>query len=181
MVEGYRFVDGLLADGRDPLAQGESRSLLEINHIVLCGLSPERRTENEEHVAATEARFYDDHEAGADGFYDWLKRSRGGLPEEFAARLYVRMVSSPQMFIEGNQRTATLCASHVLAAHGEPPLVAHPAFMPVAAACRRVDRRRLWGPVYGWFAVRRLTALLRGRPGIDYALDGPAPWRRLRR
>lgn len=171
MLEGYRFVDSLLAEGRDPLALGESQNLLEINHIVLCGRSPERRAENAEHIAATEARFYDDHEAGADGFYDWLDRRRGGTPEEFAARLYVRMVSSPQLFIEGNQRTAALCASHVLAAGGEPPLVAHAAFIPIAEACRRVNRRRLWGPVYGYFAMRRIAALLRGRPGLGYMLD----------
>jgi hypothetical protein len=170
MLEGYRFVDGLLAEGRDPLAVGESQCLLEINHIVLCGLSPARRLENAEHLAATETRFYGDHEAGADGFYDWLDQRRGGTPVAFAACLYVRMVSSPQMFIEGNQRTAALCASHALAAGGEPPLVPDASFGPVAAACRRVDRSRFSGAVAGWFAERRLAALLRDRPGAGCML-----------
>jgi hypothetical protein len=169
MIEGYRFVDGLLAAGRDPLAMGESHSLLELNHIVLCGPAPARSAEHAEHVAATEVRFYDDREAGADSFYDWLDRHRGGDAVAFAARLYVRMASSPQLFIEGNQRTALLCASHALAAAGEAPMVLDArfakAFRPVAKACRRVDRARLSGALRGWFAAWRLARLLRARPG----------------
>jgi hypothetical protein len=172
MAEGYALVDALLAEGRDPLALGGSRWLLELNHLVLCGRSPARRVEHAAHVAATEARFYGDREAGADAFYDWLARRRGDDAAAFAARVYARIVSSPQLFIEGNQRTAALCASHVLAAAGRPPLVVDlalaPAFAPVAAACRALDRRRLAAPLAGWIATGRLTRLLEARPGAAY-------------
>jgi hypothetical protein len=178
MAEGYALVDALLAAGRDPLALGGSRWLLELNHVVLCGRSPARRAEHAAHVAATEALFYGDHEAGADAFYDWLARHRGVDAPAFAARLYARIVSSPQLFIEGNQRTAALCASHALAAAGRPPLVVDaalaPAFAPVAEACRALDRRRLAAPLLGWIATGRLRRLLEGRPGAGYLRDATA-------
>jgi hypothetical protein len=172
MTEGYALVDAFLAEGRDPLALGQSRALLELNHTVLCGGSPERRAEHAAHLAATEARFYGDHEAGADGFYDWLDRHRSGDAAAFAARLYVRIVSSPQLFVEGNQRTAALCASHALLAAGAAPLVVDAAlavaFAPVARACRAVDRERLLAPLFGWLAARGFRRLLAGAPGARY-------------
>jgi hypothetical protein len=178
MSEGYAAVDALLAAELDPLAIGQSHRLLELNHVVLCGRSPVRRAEHAGHVAATEARFYGDHEAGADALYDWVSLNRGSDARDFAARLYVRIASSPQPFIEGNQRTAALCASHALAAAGLPPLVVDaalaPAFAPVAAACRAVDRRRLGAPFFAWLAARRLRRLLETGAGARYLREGVA-------
>ncbi len=140
--------------------------------MVLCGLTPARRALHADHIAATEARFCNDHEAGADGFYDWLNRQRGSPAVDLAARLYVRIVSSPQLFIEGNQPTAALCATHVLAAAGLPPLVIDrglsTAFAPVAAACRAVDRRHLAAFLSARRVARRLSALLASFPEGRY-------------
>ena len=72
MLNGYVFVDSLLAAGRDPFAFGGSHLLLELNHVVLCGTTPARRAEFARHIAATERRFYEDHACGADSFYDWV-------------------------------------------------------------------------------------------------------------
>jgi hypothetical protein len=70
MVNGYAFVDSLLATGGDPFAYGGSHLLLELNHVVLSGTTPARRAEFAGHIAATERRFYEDHACGADSFYD---------------------------------------------------------------------------------------------------------------
>jgi len=75
------------------------------------------------HIAATERRFYEDHECGADSFYEWVDENRGQKPLVFAAGVYRRIVGAPQLFIEGNQLTATLVASFVLGRGGLPPLV----------------------------------------------------------
>ena len=72
MLNGYVFVDSLLAAGRDPFAFGGSHLLLELSHVVLCGTTPARRAEFARHIAATERRFYEDHACGADSFYDWV-------------------------------------------------------------------------------------------------------------
>ena len=51
---------------------------------------------------------------------------RPAPPRAFAAGLIVQVVSAPQLFIEGNRRSATLLASYVLARSGLPPLVIAP-------------------------------------------------------
>lgn len=169
----------MLAQGVDPIAFGRSRQLLELNQMVLCGPSPDRRAEHAAHAAATEARFYADREAGADAFYAWLEAVPAWPAPTFAARLYVRIVSSPQLFIEGNQRTATLCASSVLARAGMPPLVVEEslvaAFAPVAAACRAVDRSRSFGLVRGWIASCRLRQFILRKGSGRFLVPPTAP------
>ena len=176
MADGYCRIDDLLATGTNPLQLGQSRNLLELNHIVLCGQTPARRSLHADHIGATEAHFYGDHEAGADSFYDWLSRQGGSRAVDFAARVYVRIVSSPQLFIEGNQRTAALCASHVLVAAGHPPLVVDlaiaAAFAPVASACRAVNRQQLGAALSAWRAVGRLHGLLGSGAPRQYLRTG---------
>lgn len=176
MAVGYGCIDDLLATGINPLQLGQSHILLELNHVVLCGRTPARRAMHADHIAATEVRFYDDREAGADSFYDWLSRQGGSNAVDFAARLYVRIVSSPQLFIEGNQRTAALCASHVLVAAGRPPLVVDlavaEAFAPIAAVCRAVNRPQIGAALSAWLAVRRLRHLLGSGAGWQYLRTG---------
>ncbi|HUO55458.1 MAG TPA: hypothetical protein VMU18_11985 [Rhodoblastus sp.] len=166
MLQGYAFVDDLLVDGRDPFAYGGSGLLLELNHLVLCGTDPARRKEFAQHIAATESRFYDDHEVGADSFYAWAQEHGHLAALPFAAQIYRRIVGAPQLFIEGNQRTATLVASFVLGRAGRPPLVRSAAtfetFATLSAQCKAVDRRRwshaLWGRVMDWRLERFFAA-----------------------
>jgi hypothetical protein len=54
MLAGYALVGGLVADGIDLFALGNSRHLLELNNVVLCGTSAVRRTAYARHIAATE-------------------------------------------------------------------------------------------------------------------------------
>ena len=147
MLDGYAVLDDMLVRGDDPFALGSSRLLVELNHLVLCGKDPERRRAFASHLALTEAHFYDGPEAGADGFFDWAERALGAGPIEAAAALYVRMVSAPQLFVEGNQRTATLAASLLLVRGGLPPLVAtrvNAAALGRISARARAIRRGAW-------------------------------------
>jgi hypothetical protein len=164
MLNGYAFVDRLLATGKDPFAFGGSHLLLELNHVVLCGTTPARRAEFSRHIAATERRFYEDHACGADSFYDWVDENRSLKPLVFAAGVYRRIVSAPQLFIEGNQRTATLVASFVLGHCGLPPLVwtrsTFKAFASLSAQCKATDRRRLLSAIWGLALDWRLQRLI---------------------
>ncbi len=121
LLEGYRAVDRLLAERIDLFDYGAARHLLELNHIVLCGVTPERRAQFADHVEETERVFYG--RPGIGDLTDWYKRNRGRAPRKLAAGLFLRLVTAPQLFIEGNGRTATLLASYHLARTGLPPLV----------------------------------------------------------
>lgn len=169
LVSGYAYVDELLVAGADPLALGGSHHLVELNHRVLCGVTPARREQFREHIRATEARFYDDHAAGADALYAWVERARPRPVTAFVARLVVHLVSAPQPFLEGNQRTASLVASLLLARAGLPPLVLTrtnlPTVRPALQAAKALDRR-------SWTALWQLPAMERRlRPLLEGALE----------
>jgi hypothetical protein len=123
VIAGYALLDTLLAHGTDPLAMGNLKQLLELNTVVLCGTSAERRAAHALHVAATERRFYDDRAAGIEDLMDWYALHVDEPLWLRAAGVYVRVLSTPQLFIEGNHRTGTLMMSWVLARHGQPPFV----------------------------------------------------------
>ncbi|TVR96419.1 MAG: hypothetical protein EA406_12055 [Rhodospirillales bacterium] len=147
LVDGYAYVDWLLAHGVNPLDLGGSGHLLELNHRVLNGVTPERRRQYRNHLETTENHFYTNHGGGADAFYDWVDRNRDQPPRRFAAGMIVRMVSTPQLFLEGNQRTAALAASLVLVRGGLSPLVmtvTNAARLSRALAVGKAVDRRAW-------------------------------------
>lgn len=143
VLEGYRYVDELLAGRVELFAYGGSARILELNLRVLCGVTPARREAYADHIEATRAWFYDRPGEGVDGLNDWVKRHRTAHPRSFAAGLIVHVVSAPQLFIEGNRRTSTLLASYVLARSGLPPLVIAPSriadYRAAMEACGTLD------------------------------------------
>ena len=145
--EGYRYIDALLAERTEIFRYGASGAILEINHRVLCGVTPERRRQFADHVAETERRFYDRPDAGVGMLFGWLQRHRTEAPLALAAGVFVQVVSRPQLYVEGNGRSAVLLASYVLARAGLPPLVItaphYPAYRDLAERCSVVDRTRL--------------------------------------
>lgn len=146
MMNGYAYVNDLLREGVDLFNYGSSRHWLEINHLVLCGRTPERREQFRHHIAETERRFYDDAVGGIGERIEWLLRHRSSEPAALAAGIFLHITSSPQLFIEGNRRTATLIASYALVAHGLPPLVVterdYEAFFALTDGCKHIERSR---------------------------------------
>ncbi len=178
MLEGYAYVDGLLARDLDPFVYGGSRLLLEMNHQVLCGAGTRRRAEFARHLAATERRFYDDHQCGADAFYAMVARSRHLKPIPFAARIYRQIVEAPQLFIEGNQRTATLVASFVLGRAGLPPMVptakTFGALSVLSATCKAMDRRWFLSMAWGWMLDLQMQNFIMRTAQADFLADKAA-------
>ncbi|MER2509367.1 Fic family protein [Amaricoccus sp.] len=176
LFEGYRHIDRLLADRVDVFDYGATRHLLELNHIVLCGVSPERRAQFRDHIEETERVFYE--RPGIGELVDWYKRNRSRAPRKLAAGLFVRFVSAPQLFIEGNGRTATLLASYHLARSGLPPLVIGAEnFGRYAEILRRaggIDRAAFSSLFAAEFVAHRLVGLMTDTGDPAFLLE-PAP------
>ncbi len=123
ILTGYAYADSAIAAGSDFFAMGGVRHLLELNARVLCGTDPLRRQECKTHLQMTEEHFYDDAQGGIRDILEWYQLHRDESPWRRAAGVYVRVLSQPQLFIEGNHRTGALIMSYLLAREGRPPFV----------------------------------------------------------
>lgn len=123
MLSGYQLVDRYAAEGEELFALGHVDRLLEINNTVLCGTDPAQRREFAGHIAATARRFYEQDEGGIGDFTEWYAAHRMRSVWERAAAALVRILSKPQLFIEGNHRSAALITSYILMREGYPPFV----------------------------------------------------------
>lgn len=123
MMAAYAYVDHAIAEGIDFLAPGNARHLLELNALVLCGTDPAERAYNAKHLKATEEHFYDDNRGGIRDIVEWYALHREESVWKRAAGTYVRVLSEPQLFIEGNHRTGAVMMSYLLVREGRPPFV----------------------------------------------------------
>jgi hypothetical protein len=123
MMAGYTLVDQALADDHEGLTFRHASYLLEFNHTVLCGLNPRDREDSRKHIEATEQRFYGQEDYNIEDILQWYHRHAAESPWKRAAGVYVRILSQPQLFFEGNHRTAALIMSYILVGDGRPPFV----------------------------------------------------------
>jgi hypothetical protein len=123
MLAGYALVDDLLARKVDLFSLAQLRTFLELNAIVLCGLDPQVRSEAAAHLAATEKHFYDEKDGGIRDIIEWYEMHARESAWKRAAGVYIRVLSEPELFIEGNHRTGALIMSYILAREGHPPFV----------------------------------------------------------
>lgn len=126
MVNGYRFIDQLLAHGTNPFAMGNSALLLEVNALVLCGCDEQDRENFRLHIQQTRQKFYDDEQGGIGSLMEWYAFHENDNLWRKAAGLYIQITSQPQLFIEGNHRSAILLISYLLGREGYPPFVLTP-------------------------------------------------------
>lgn len=126
LLEGYAYVNRILAHGIDPFRRGQHAHLLELNTIVLCGTETDARRRFRRHIEATEAHFYETPGGGIRDVMEWYERHPGDDPWCKAAGVYIHALSEPQLFIEGNHRTGSLIMSYLLVRAGKPPFVVKP-------------------------------------------------------
>ena len=127
MMAGYRLVDAMLARRIDLFAPGNSHLFLELNALVLCGDDAAVREEARRHLTASERRFYDSEPPGGiRDIVEWHASHRREPSRLRAAGIYIRILSEPELFIEGNHRTGVLVMSYILAGNGLPPFVLSP-------------------------------------------------------
>lgn len=123
LLAGYAHIDALIAEGVDVFAMGSHKHLLELNTLVLCGTDEARRRLYAGHAHSTEQRFYEQAGGGIRAVVEWYGRHPDRSPWRRAAGVYIRILSRPQLFIEGNHRTGALVMSYLLVRGGLPPFV----------------------------------------------------------
>ena len=123
LLEGYAFINHMLKANIDLFALGSSSYLLELNTRVLCGTSEQKRDEYHKHIAANSRYFYERTDAGIVDLHEWYTLQKNAPVWHRAASMYIRILSEPQVFIEGNDRTGALVMSYILAKAGQPPFV----------------------------------------------------------
>ncbi|WP_313514514.1 hypothetical protein [Pseudomonas sp.] len=123
VLAGYALIDDYVARDVDLFDLQQVNLMLEINATVLCGSDPAGRAEFAEHLAATEEHFFNNTEGGIKDLYNWYCAYRSESVWKRAAGVYVRILSRPQLFIEGNNRTGSLIVSYLLMRAGLPPFV----------------------------------------------------------
>lgn len=123
VMDGYALIDEYVARGVDLFDLQQVNLMLEINAVVLCGRDPARRLEFTEHLAATENHFFNNAEGGIKDLFNWYGAHRGDSVWKRAAGVYVRILSKPQLFIEGNNRSGSLIISYLLMRAGRSPFV----------------------------------------------------------
>ena len=123
MLAGYALVDKMLVDGTDILSPSRVAYLLELNHRVLCGLDARTRLEHHKHIDAVTTRFYYQPGFNIDDIVHWYHKHESESSWKRAAGVYVRLLSQPQLYIEGNHRTGALIMSYILAREGNAPFV----------------------------------------------------------
>ncbi len=147
LVSGYALVGQLLEANVELFALGNSAHLLELNTRVLCGTGEQKRREYDKHIAATDRYFYGRTDGGIQDLMEWHALHRHETVWQRAAGIYIRIVSEPQVFIEGNDRTGTLVMSYILAREGQPPFVLSPAnakaYFDASALIKRLPRNGL--------------------------------------
>ena len=155
LLAGYAFVDDLVAEGVDALAMGQLRHLLEMNTLVLCGADLGRRRQYARHLQATERRFYEEPGGGVEDLVEWHARHRREPAAVIAAGAALRILSKPQLFVEGNHRTAALVMSYFLLRADHPPFVLGPDSAP------------------GYFALSAEVGNVdKSAPGVSFSLAG---------
>jgi hypothetical protein len=123
MMAGYTFVDTMIADEVNLFEVKNLVHLLELNHLVLCGDDPTLRLEYHKHIDATRQRFYGQKPYNIDDIMRWYHKHEHESAWKRAAGVYVRILSHPQLYIEGNHRTGALIMSYILARSGKAPFV----------------------------------------------------------
>jgi hypothetical protein len=123
MMTGYAFVDWAVGEDTDLFDPRYVAGLLELNHIVLCGRDPNDRREHCKHIQATTQRFYEQGEFNINDLQRWYHDHMYESPWKRAAGVYVRILSQPQLYIEGNHRTGALIMSYILGRDSKAPFV----------------------------------------------------------
>ena len=123
LISGYSLINYLLEANIELFDLGNSAYLLELNTRVLCGTNEQKRSEYHKHITANRRYFYERTDAGIQDLSEWYKLRRHESVWYLAASIYIRILSEPQVFIEGNDRTGALVISYILAKQGQAPFV----------------------------------------------------------
>lgn len=121
IIEAYDFLNGLLQQRMDLFTPAGLHALLEMNHLVLCGANQETRQQYYQHLQETRKSFL----TKIKPIKEWvLSKTSSTDAYKLASGFYSRMLSQPQLFLEGNHRTGNILLNYLLISKGAAPYVA---------------------------------------------------------
>ena len=172
LLDGYAFVDQLISERVDIFEMGHSSYWLKLNALVLCGANPERLARHHRMLEATEDRFYEEPGAGIGDVMNWYSFNRGKDVWRRAASVYNRILSDPQLFIEGNHRTGALIVSYLLAREGQPPFVLTrknaKGFFDPSSVIKKTKKKQLIGEIKFKRLTRDFAKFLVSQKNFDF-------------
>ncbi|AEJ60885.1 hypothetical protein Spith_0605 [Spirochaeta thermophila DSM 6578] len=119
----YQFLNRLLSRGIDIFSPAGLYALLEVNHLVMCGNDPATRLSFHLHIEETRRRYQEN----IDLILPWVRKARGKLPPfAFITEFYIKCLSHPQLFVEGNHRSGNILVNYLLVSEGFPPFIVTP-------------------------------------------------------
>ena len=121
MLSAYEYLDDLLTQDIEPFSDVGMDHMLVLNERIHYGNDRPFAAQFASAIDITVDRFNTSVEPIADWY--WQRRRRGDHPNRLAAETYVSIVGQPQLFIEGNHRTAALIGSWIDLRADYPPLV----------------------------------------------------------
>ena len=174
MIEGYSLVDRLLSERVDIFETGHSSYWLQLNATVLCGTDSNKLARHHRMLEATEDRFYEEPGAGIGDVMSWYSLHLGKDTWRRAAGVYNRILSTPQLFIEGNHRTGALIMSYILAREGKPPFVltknnAQGYFNP-SSVVKKTKKQHLIGEIKLKRLTNEFSGFLKAHKNFDFIL-----------
>lgn len=120
ILKAYALVNELLNEEIDLFNPAGMYSMLELNHLVLCGDDVAKRLEYHQHINETRRRFQENIKE----ILLWYNKAKGvDDPYDLAIEFYIRSLSQPQLFFEGNHRTENIIFNYVLAGYGVAPFI----------------------------------------------------------
>jgi hypothetical protein len=120
IVEAYEFLNSLLRQKMDLFTPAGLHSLLELNHTVLCGRKQEDRQHYYQHLVETRKSF----QLRIAPIKTWVLANRSGENAwKLATGFYTRMLSRPQLFLEGNHRTGNIILNYLLVSKQAAPFI----------------------------------------------------------
>lgn len=172
MLEGYALVDRLVADRTDIFAMGYLSHWLQLNAVVLCGDDADALARYHRLLRATEARFYEERECGIRDVMEWHALNQNKSVWFRAAGIYNRILSEPQLFIEGNHRTGALIISYILVREGQPPFVLTEknaqGFFDPSSVIRKLKKRNLVEQFKFTRLTRAFSEFLESQSNCDF-------------
>jgi hypothetical protein len=121
LMDAYKYLDKLLGKGVEPFSEAGISEILELNNIVHYGFDSKLRLEYNKAIQANSHKFAE-HITPIE---KWYRKHMKGEPHplKVAAEVYVAVLGFPQLFIEGNHRTANLISNWISMYYGRPPFV----------------------------------------------------------
>jgi len=123
LIAGYSKINEHLMNKTDLFKIGNSRLILELNHIVLYHSANISFEENKSQFKATKKHFYETKNAGIGQVMEWLEFNKNTDIWKKTAGTFTHILSQPQLFLEGNHRTGSLIMSYLLMKEGLSPFV----------------------------------------------------------